>query len=171
VKILTVQHAVPKRKVTNELVLAAIRERNKYELDERTQAVVERQLTHHFAAAGTQVRYIADEDERPIEFLLDAGRRALTAADLAPEDIDLLIYTGVGRGWLEPATANVVQSELKLVNATCFDILDACVSWLRAMHVAHAFIRSGVYHRCLIVNCESGFRDYVDLDFARLREI
>jgi 3-oxoacyl-[acyl-carrier-protein] synthase III len=171
VRILTVQHAVPARQVSNELVLETIRERNRHRLDDRMLAAVERQLNRYFAAAGTQVRHIATEDERPIDFLLDAGRRALAAAACAPEEVDLLIYTGVGRGWLEPATANVVQHELGLVNATCFDILDACVGWLRAVHVAHAFIRSGVYRRCLIVNCECGFRDYVDLEFAHPHEL
>ena len=57
-------------------------------------------------------------------------------------------------GYIEPATANVFQKILKLNKATCFDILDACASWLRAIHVAHSFIKTGMYKRVMILNCE-----------------
>jgi 3-oxoacyl-[acyl-carrier-protein] synthase III len=78
---------------------------------------------------------------------------------------------GVGRGCIEPATANVFQKLLKLDKATCFDILDACASWLRAIHVAHSFIKTGMYKRVMILNCEFNFREYVDFEFKSLKDI
>ena len=75
---------------------------------------------------------------------------------MEPTEIDLLIYVGVGRGFIEPATANVFQDLIGLRSATCFDILDACASWLRAVHVARAFIASGAYRHIMILNAESG---------------
>jgi 3-oxoacyl-[acyl-carrier-protein] synthase III len=165
VRILTVQHVVPTRKVTNEFVLETLRERNAG-LDSETFAALERRIGQFLASAGTEVRYISDDSEKPINFVLEAGRKALAQANVRPDEVDFLIYAGVGRGWLEPATANVVQHELQLVNATCFDLLDACASWLRALQVAHSYIKAGVYRCGMVVNCECGFRELANLDLA-----
>jgi len=170
-RIETVQHAVPTRKVTNDVVLGEIRKSNRDRLSLDSLAAVERQVTEFLAASGTQVRYLVDDGEKPLDFVLDAGRKALEHGGVQPGDVEFVIYTGVGRGWLEPATANIVQYGLKLVNATCFDILDACASWLRALQVAHSLIRSGVYRRGLIINGECGFRRYVDLALTDPRDI
>ena len=64
--------------------------------------------------------------EKAIDFGVDGGRQAIATAGMVPEDIDLLIYVGVSRGFLEPATANVFQHEFGFTKATCFDVLDAC---------------------------------------------
>lgn len=105
----------------------------------------------YLKAAGTETRYQLDTGEKAIDLVLQAGREALEDAQVAPEEVDLLIYTGIGRGWIEPAMANAVQAGLHLVNATSFDILDACASWLRALHVCQQHIRSGVYRSAMIV--------------------
>jgi 3-oxoacyl-[acyl-carrier-protein] synthase III len=170
-RIETVQHAVPSRRITNDTVLEEIRRSNRDRLSPDALAAVERQVTEFLAASGTQVRYLVDDGEKPLDFVLDAGRKALEHGGVQPGDVEFVIYTGVGRGWLEPATANVVQHGLKLANATCFDILDACASWLRALQVAHSLIRGRVYRRGLIVNGECGFRRYVDLDLTDPRDI
>lgn len=167
-RIAAVRHAIPSTQLTNDDLLEAVRERNRHRLSGRELAAVERRLKEYLALAGTQVRYIADGGEKAIDHALDAGRRALEAAGMAPGDVDFVIYTGIGRGWLEPAMANVVQHELGLANATCFDMLDACASWLRALQVAHSFVRGGVYRRGLIVNCECGLSRYADLDIENL---
>ena len=151
----TIQHAVPSKKVTNDDILETFRQESEGRLGKSEIARLEKQVRETLATAGTQVRYKLNTGEKAIDFVLDAGRKAIAAGRMAPKDVDFLIYTGVGRGWLEPAMANVVQSELKMPNATCFDILDACASWLRAMQVARSLIQSGTYKCGMIVNCES----------------
>jgi 3-oxoacyl-[acyl-carrier-protein] synthase III len=49
---------------------------------------------------------------------------------------------------------------LGLSNATCFDLLDACASWLRGLDVARHLIASGGYRRAMILNCEANFTEY-----------
>ena len=88
--------------------------------------------------------------------------RALDAAKLAPSDVDFLVYGGVGRAFIEPAMVNVIQAKLGLANATGFDIVDGCASWLRGLQIAHALFATGTYRRGLIVNCECGFGRYID---------
>lgn len=151
----TIQHAVPSKKVTNDDIMATFRQESAHRLDPHQMATLEKQVRETLETAGTQVRYKLNTGEKAIDFVLAAGRKAIAEAGIKPQDVDFLIYTGVGRGWLEPAMANVVQSELGMPNATCFDILDACASWLRAMQVAHSLVRNGTYKCGMIVNCES----------------
>jgi len=171
VKILTVQHAIPTRAISNEWVIGALREHNRTHLSPDQLDLMERRVNHFFEAAGTRVRYGLKAGEKAIDFALDAGRRAMTAAGVSPHDVDFVIYVGVGRGWTEPAMANVVQSQLGLENATCFDVIDACASWLRALHIAHTYIRSGVYRCGMIVNCECGFVTYNDWHLDSLDDL
>jgi 3-oxoacyl-[acyl-carrier-protein] synthase III len=151
----TIQHAVPTHKVTNDDILETFRHESRDRVGRVQMALLETQVRATLATAGTEVRYKLAPGEKALDLVLDAGRRALADATMAPGDVDFLIYTGVARGWLEPATANVVQSELGMPNATCFDMLDACASWLRAMQVARSLIQNGTYKTGMIVNCES----------------
>jgi 3-oxoacyl-[acyl-carrier-protein] synthase III len=120
--------------------------------------------------AGTDVRYVLADGERAVDFALAATTRALAAAELVPSEVDFAIYAGVKRGFIEPAMANVIQAAAGLTNATCFDVLDGCASWTRALHVAHAFLRGGAYRRGIIVNCECGLTDYGDWEIGSIEE-
>lgn len=156
-RITAIEHALPTRRVTNDSVIERVREHNEGRLSPSELDTIEQTIRRTLAGAGTEIRYYIDDDERPIDFVIQAGRQALARAALAPEDVDFLIYTGVGRGWIEPATAPAIQAALGLHNASAFDVVDACAGWLRALHIAHSFMRGGTYHRGMIVNCECGF--------------
>ncbi len=166
-----VAHALPSKRITNEWILDRVRAENAGRLSRELLAQVEEHVRAFLAVAGTETRYQVAEGERAIDFALDAGRRALERAALSAADVDFLIYVGVGRGWIEPAMANIVQAELGLRNATCFDVLDACASWLRALQIAHSYLRSGAYRRGLIINCECGFKEYGEWTVSDLQEL
>lgn len=153
-KFSAIEAVLPSEKLTNEEVLERLAEDSRAFLSEKELKASLRLMRFAFKAMGTSVRYRRSADETPFELCAEAGRRALARAELAPEDIDLVMYVGVGRGFIEPATAYVFQDLLGLRNATCFDILDACASWLRAVHVARAFLDAGTYHKVLILNAE-----------------
>ncbi|MEO6027312.1 MAG: hypothetical protein ABIR79_10650 [Candidatus Binatia bacterium] len=143
-KILSIEHALPARRLTNAWVRERVQASNRDTLSPDDLALVDAKLMRFFASAGTEIRYAVDEHESAPDLCLSAGRAALDTAGMAPADVELLLYVGVCRGWIEPAMANVVESELGLVNATCFDVVDACASWLRAMQIAHRYLCSGV---------------------------
>lgn len=145
---------LPSRVVNNDEILERVRAGSEAHLSPRELNRVLRGLRFAFRSMGTDIRYGRAEGERAYELCAEAGRKALRAAEMDPEQIDLLIYVGVGRGFLEPATANVFQDLLKLRAATCFDIMDACASWLRAIHVARAFLLSGTHSNVMILNAE-----------------
>lgn len=170
-KISALQHAVPSQRITNDWIVERIREQSAGSLQPGELDRLESRLRAAFATAGTRVRYALAEGERAVDIVLRAGIQALERAGLEASDIDFLIYTGVGRGWLEPAAATVVQHELGLLRATSFDVMDACASWLRALHVAHSFIRTGTYRRGMIVNCECGLLRFADFAFRDLETL
>ena len=84
----------------------------------------------------------------------------------------ILFFTpGSAAAGSSPPWRAVVQQELGATGANCFDIMDACASWLRAVHVAHSLIHRGVYRRGLIVNCECGLMDYARLKLDSVADL
>lgn len=166
-----IEYAIPSKLVTNTDIIQEIISRSKRYLTEKALNLLEFKLDELFQKSVTAVRYHRAKNEKAIQFGIEAGKNALKSANISPKDIDLLIYVGVGRGYIEPATANVFQKLLKLNKATCFDILDACASWLRAVHVAHSFIKTGMYKNIMIMNCEFNFREYANFEFKSVKDI
>jgi len=157
--IIAIGHALPTRCITNDWIEGAIQERTARFLSEDDRRVLIARIRHYLAAAGTTVRYHLDEGERPIDLVMTAAQEALTSAGVMKEDVDFVIYCGVSRGWLEPATAPAIQAAVGLGNAAAFDVLEACAGWLRALQIADSYLRTGTYRRGLIVNCECGMFD------------
>jgi len=73
---------------------------------------------------------------------------------LRKNHIELLIFVGVGRGFLEPGNSHMIANALGFDKAQCFDIVDACMSWVRAMHLVNSLLKSGCYRNALIINAE-----------------
>jgi 3-oxoacyl-[acyl-carrier-protein] synthase III len=163
-EVAAVRHALPSQRVSNDDLVAAVTDRNDHLAPHDLDALLHG-IRRGWDTSGTSIRYVRSDGERAIDFALTASRDAMRAAGCAAHDIDFVIYVGVGRGWLEPATANVLMHELGLTRATGFDLLDACASWLRALQVAHAFLQTGTYRTGLIVNAEFNAREFADLRF------
>ena len=154
-KILGIAHALPSREVTNDHLVERIMRHASNAVPAGDRSRFADELSARFERAGAVTRFHRAPDELAVGFGLEAGRRALERSGLGPEDIDLLIYVGVGRGFLEPATANVFQHRLGLTRATCFDLLDACASWLRALDVAQHMIARQAYRHAMILDRKS----------------
>lgn len=140
-RFVSVKHKLPSRVITNEEVLEQLQRRGSTCLTDAALDAFVARTRKAFELAGTDVRYQLAEGERPYDLCTEAGLQALREGGVQPEDVDLLIYASIGRGFIEPATANVFQDLLGLRNATCFDVVDACASWLRAVDVAEKFLR------------------------------
>ncbi len=170
-KILNISHALPSLKVTNESLVAQILERSRKHLSVEELKSLEERIWRFFQSSGTAVRYHRNKGERAADFALKAGRKAIEKTGVNPEDVDLLIYAGVGRGWVEPATANLFQSELGLKRATCFDVLDACASWIRSLFIAKTFLDQAIYKLIMILNCEFNFREYANFEINSVDDL
>lgn len=164
-KILNISYALPSQEVSNENLIEELVEKNRKNLSSEELEQVETEMRKLFKLSGTVTRYHRGIGERALDFGVKAGKAALKKAGVKPEDVDLLIYAGVARGWIEPATANLFQSELGLKSATCFDVMDACASWIRSMAIAKSFLAQKAYKLVMILNCEFTFREYANFDF------
>lgn len=169
-KFLAIESVLPSRKVTNDEILERVLDESRPHLSTSDLRLAERSIRFAWKSAGTRYRYLRAEGETPSALCAEVGRRALYTASMEPDEVDLLMYVGVGRGFLEPATASVFQDLLSLRRATCFDVMDACASWLRAIHIARAFIATDSYRNIMILNAEFGeeFGDYVLRSTAEL---
>lgn len=120
------------------------------------------------AITGIHERRFWDHDFKMYQGASMAGKKVLEIANIAPFQIGMLIYAGVCRDNLEPATACAVASELGLATHTqIYDVSNACLGVLNAIiQVANA-IELGQIQAGLIVSCESS-RQIVELTIERL---
>ncbi len=120
------------------------------------------------ALTGIAERRYWDPDFQLSEGAVSAGRKALAAANLSPDEMGMLIYAGVCRENLEPATACGVAHSLGLGPAIqIYDLSNACLGVLNGMlQVANA-IELGQINCGLVVSCESA-RQIVEMTIQRL---
>lgn len=102
---------------------------------------------------GIVERRIAPDDAKPSDLALSAAQIALDDAGLASTDIDLIIYCGIDRDWVEPATAHNIQSTLGS-NAVCIDVSNACHGFINGLSIADAYIATGAAENVLVVTGE-----------------
>jgi 3-oxoacyl-[acyl-carrier-protein] synthase III len=103
---------------------------------------------------GIRERRIAVEGEYTSTFASEAGRRALDAAGVAAEDLDLIVVGTLTPDFPFPATACIVQQDLKASKAFCFDLSAACSGFIYALATAEKFIRSGSVKKALVIGAE-----------------
>ncbi|MEE2827709.1 MAG: 3-oxoacyl-ACP synthase III [Myxococcota bacterium] len=97
-----------------------------------------------------------------------AGRDALEQAGVSPEDVGALIYGGVCRDDLEPATACRVADQLGIRGrAVVLDHANACLGVLNGMVTVANMIELGQIKAGLVVSCESA-REIVETNLQRM---
>ncbi len=122
------------------------------------------------AITGIAERRFWEPGFRMYQGAAKAGRKALASSGIDVSEIGMLIYAGVCRDNLEPATACAVADELGLSpNTQIYDVSNACLGVLNGMiQVANA-IELGQTRAGLIVSCESA-RQIVELTIEKLLE-
>ena len=154
-KIDAVAYSIPSQRLTNEDILALLEQNNPdapKQLKNRYLTMVEKL----FGYTGAKTRYFRDliNGETASEHIISAMNQALSSAGMGPNNIDLLIYCGVGRGFLEPANAYFFAKECQMQRANCFDVTDACMSWIRALQIARDMQKAGSVQNVMVINGE-----------------
>lgn len=115
---------------------------------------------------GIKTRHIMRPDETTTSMSEIAARRAIEAAGIPKNSIDLIIVATVTPETLFPCTAARIQKSLELTQNSCpaFDISAACSGFIYALSIADKFIRSGAATCALVVGAESltKFVDWTD---------
>jgi 3-oxoacyl-[acyl-carrier-protein] synthase-3 len=119
--------------------------------------------------AGIEERRWWDADVSFADAAAMAGRAAIERAGIDPSEIGVLISTSVCKDHLEPSVACAVHHRLGLPSSCLnFDIGNACLGFMNAMHVASSMLDTGLVNYALIVDGE-GSRYTQELTIERLR--
>ena len=121
------------------------------------------------ALTGIAERRWWDPDFQLSQGAIAAGQKALATAAIPIDAIGMLIYGGVCRENLEPATACAVAHGLGLgANTQIYDVSNACLGILNGMvQVANA-IELGHIRAGIVLSCESA-RQIVESTIQRIR--
>lgn len=139
---------VPQQKVSSVEIMRDLRSRERFGIPEKW---LERAL-------GVRERHVAEPQEKPSDLAIPACQEALDRAHLLPEEIDLLIYAGMNRDYIEPATAHVVADRIGASGAVCVDLTNACHGFMNGIHYANALVASGDLENVLICAGENNWR-------------
>lgn len=104
--------------------------------------------------AGIRSRHIAGPDEQSYQLASRAARRALAAAAMEPDALDLILVATVSPHMLIPSTACFVQSELAASNAFAYDINAACAGFVYGLDMAGTYIRQRPEMKILVIGVE-----------------
>ena len=104
---------------------------------------------------GIHERHIAGDHEFTCDLAEQAAKRALDAAGITGEDLDLIIVATTTPDRIFPSTACLLQARLGNRSCAAFDIQAVCTGFIYAMGTADQFIRSGSVKRALVVGAET----------------
>jgi 3-oxoacyl-[acyl-carrier-protein] synthase-3 len=112
--------------------------------------------------SGVETRYYVDPGTATSDLGVAAARRALTMAELEPEDVDLVVFATMTPDHYFPGSGSVLQRKLGLRSVPCFDIRQQCVGFLFGMQLVDAHIRSGFAQTVLLIGAEihTGFMPF-----------
>ncbi len=103
---------------------------------------------------GMKERRIARADEFTSDMGYQAALKAIEAAKVPVEEIDLILVATLTPDYVFPSTACLLQARLKAVNAAAIDIQAACTGYIYALSQAKAYIDAGLYKNILIIASE-----------------
>ncbi len=131
--------ALPARRVTNDELAQTV--------DTSDEWIV--------ARTGIRARHIAGEGETTATLATAAAERALAAAGVTAEAIDLIVLATATPDQTFPATATRVQAALGIADCIAFDVAAVCSGFLYALTVADSMIRGGGARRALVIGAET----------------
>ncbi|MEO6365687.1 MAG: beta-ketoacyl-ACP synthase III [Luteimonas sp.] len=107
------------------------------------------------ARTGIRERHVAADGETTCDLAYHASVRALEAAGVLPQDIDLIVLGTTTPDLIFPSTACLLQHRLGANGCAAFDVNAACSGFVYALTVADKFIRSGAAKTALVVGAET----------------
>lgn len=135
---------LPPRRLTNNDLAAELAQRG---IETSDEWIVER--------TGIHARHFAAPDVGSSDLALEASRKAIEAAGVTAQDIDLIIVATSTPDMVFPSTAAILQNKLGITNGCpVFDVQAVCSGFVYALTVADAMIRAGTAKRALVVGAE-----------------
>ena len=103
---------------------------------------------------GIKKRHISG-GENTSHFAINTARQVLERAEVAAEDVDLIIVASVTADYGTPSLACMVQKEIGAINAVAFDVNAACSGFMFALSIADKYIKTGMYENAIVIGAET----------------
>ena len=110
------------------------------------------------ARTGIRERRIAAEGESASTMAAKAGKQALEAGGIGPEDVDMIIVATSSPDVLFPSTACFVQYELQAFGSAAYDISAVCSGFIFGLSIAEQYLKTGRYEYILLIGSEVNSR-------------
>ncbi|MDT8859627.1 ketoacyl-ACP synthase III [Alkalihalobacillus sp. MEB130] len=119
---------------------------------------------------GIEERRFAPKDVDSSDMAYLAAKDALEHAEVAAEDIDLILVATVTPDMPFPTVSNLIQHRLGAKKAAAMDISAACAGFIYGLATGQQFIENGAYKNILVVGVEklSKITDFTDRNTAVL---
>ena len=114
--------------------------------------------------SGIRERRIAASDETVATMGFEAAKNAIEAAQIDPQDIELIIVATTSNSHAYPSAACQVQGLLNIDDAISFDLAAACTGFVYALSVADQFIRAGKVKKALVIGSDLNSRKLDETD-------
>jgi len=114
--------------------------------------------------SGIRERRIAAADETVATMGGEAAKNAIEAAQINPQDIELIIVATTSHSHAYPSAACQVQGLLNIDDAISFDLAAACTGFVYALSVADQFIRAGKVKKALVIGSDLNSRKLDETD-------
>jgi 3-oxoacyl-[acyl-carrier-protein] synthase-3 len=111
---------------------------------------------------GINERHVCAADESTADLAVAASLKALEAAGITPEQLDLIILATDTPEQLSPATSVVVQHRIDAKNAGTFDVNCACSGFVTALDTASKFIIADPDYKFVLVIGAYAMSKYLD---------
>jgi 3-oxoacyl-[acyl-carrier-protein] synthase-3 len=142
---------LPSRRVTNAQIVAQLANLG---IESSEPWIVER--------TGIGARHFVEDGVFSSDLAFEASKKALSAAGIGAEEIDLIIVATSTPDMVFPSTACILQGKLQGMNeaskaiagAPAFDIQAVCSGFIYALSVADALICAGRANKALVVGAE-----------------
>jgi 3-oxoacyl-[acyl-carrier-protein] synthase-3 len=104
---------------------------------------------------GIKRRHLISVGESATTMAIAASKRALEAANMSAEQIDLIVGATCTNDDIIPSMACSIQNSLNIRGCAAFDVQAACSGFIYALSVADQFVKTGHYKRVLVVGAEA----------------
>ena len=130
---------VPRKKVKNEELPSSLQTSDEW-------------IRSH---TGIGSRYIASDDESTTSLGEGSSRKALAAAGIEADSLDLIIFTSITPTYAcFPSEACLLQAAIGADKAMCFDLLAACTGFVYALDTAGGLMERHGWKHALVCSSE-----------------
>ena len=103
---------------------------------------------------GVEQRHVVEPDQTTSDMCIEAAKKAIDAAGISVDDIDLVITGTTTPDLIFPNISTIIQHKLGISACPAFSLEAACTGFIYALTVADKFIKAGEAKCALIMGAE-----------------